>query len=120
MARALDKVVEMQMCDHQITLLLGAGAQEARAALARLAATLMQLLLAHSRFGPMVRSAAAPPLPKLAAELQAPLASLLPVVDADVAPEQARAPFSFLLMAATNAYWCSLPNMVLGTASIYG
>ena len=77
-------------------MLLGAGAQETHAALAQLAATVMQLLLAHSRFQPLMRSACAPPLPKLASELQTPMASLLPVIDADVAPDQARSPPSHL------------------------
>ena len=60
---------------------------EGSAALAQLAGTLMQLLMSHSRFLPLLLSnpgGCLPPLPKAVAALQAPMASLLPVLDADL------------------------------------
>ena len=60
---------------------------EGPAALAQLASVLMQLLMSHSRFLPLLLSnpgACPPPLPRLVLALQTPMASLLPVLDAEV------------------------------------
>ena len=64
---------------------------EGSAALAQLASTLMQLLMSHSRFLPLLLSnpgACPPALPKLVLAMQTPMASLLPVLDAEVQQDQ--------------------------------
>ncbi len=54
--------------------------------IARTAAKLAELLISHSQFVPMMLSNPGdcpPPLPKLAANLQQPLSSILPLVELD-------------------------------------
>ena len=68
-----------------------AGASAAR--LASVSATVFTRLTTHSRFAPLMLSADAGParLPAAAEKLPLPLASVLPLVEVDGAPEQVRA-----------------------------